>query len=87
LHFQKTNADKTHQDADIQRFQKFVAENYDLLSSMGVAFAVSRAQILEMTGNALCSKNRKVDKYSVDSKFCSAECQDKCSWSENCKCR
>jgi hypothetical protein len=87
LHFQKTNADKAHQDADIQRFQKFVAENYDLLSSMGVAFAVSRAQILEMTGNALCSKNRKVDKYSVDSKFCSAECQDKCSWSENCKCR
>jgi hypothetical protein len=86
LHFKNSNANEQHQQQDLDRFQKFVAENYSILASYGVAFSVKLAEMLDISGERLCSKNRNVKRYNIKSKFCSSECEDRCSYSQNCKC-
>jgi hypothetical protein len=86
LHFKKNNFDETHQAADMTRFVEFVASYYNVASSFGVGFAISSAKLRDAFGETLCTKNRQVDKYRVNSKFCSTKCQDNCSWSDNCRC-
>jgi hypothetical protein len=87
LHFKNSNADELHKQQDIERFKKFVAENYSLLASFGVEFSIMSAELMDSGGEKLCSKTPAMNKYVINSKFCSSECEEKCSYSQKCKCQ
>lgn len=87
IHFKETKADDIHKEKDSMALQKFIAENYSYLSSIGVSIGLTGAEIMDNKFNKpLANKNLEANKYKIESAFCSLKCEDDCN-DHNCKCK
>ncbi len=87
MHYEAINADDNHKTKDRDQFKAFIAKNYNTISAIGIDFMIAWGEMKNMLEGKLVDTNRKVKKYTINSKFCSNECEEKCSYSERCECK
>ena len=93
MHYQAINADDDHKTKDRDQFKAFIAKDYKkdfegvFMTEVGIDMMIAYGEMKNLLGGKLGDTNRKFDKYTINSKFCSTECEDKCDRSQRCQCK
>jgi hypothetical protein len=89
-HFQSVGADEDHKAQDFSRYKDFMKVTYpgfeNLFLGMVAELSIPMFLFYDMAGKTLGSTVREINKYKVESNFCSPKCKDDCSYSSSCKC-
>ena len=89
LYLHLLNASEDHKKNDIERCKNFISENFDVWSAalFPLQFSLMQLHFLESSikGGNFGKKNRKVNKYKLENKFCTNACESQCNYYK-CKC-
>lgn len=90
LHFRSVGADENHKAQDFSRYKDFMKVTYpgfeNLFLGMMAELSIPMFLFYDIAGKTFGSTVREINKYKVESNFCSPKCKDDCSYSSSCKC-